>query len=122
MKRVVTSLAVLAGVVVFGANLEAAVPMAREFNSRISGTVTKLDKQKLTLSSASGETVVTANERTKVYIHTMPPATGGPSRTKIVPGKLSDVKVGQTVSVTVNDGIAIFIRIYITETQPDPKK
>ncbi|MCY2927216.1 MAG: hypothetical protein NT031_17640, partial [Planctomycetota bacterium] len=114
MKRVVTSLVVLTVVVAFGANGQAAVPMAREFNSRISGTVTKLDKQKLTLSSTSGETVVTANERTKVYIHITPPATGGPSRTKVVPGKLSDVKVGQTVSVTVNGDVAIFIRIYIT--------
>ena len=43
MKRLVMSLVVLAVVVAFGANGQAAVPMAREFNSRISGTVTKLD-------------------------------------------------------------------------------
>ena len=122
MKRVVTSLVVLTVVVAFGANGQAAVPMAGEFNHRISGTVTKLDKQKLTLTSegakGSTETVITANQNTKVYIHTTPPATGGPSRTKVVQGKLSDVKVGQTVSVTVNGDVAIFIRIYITETAP----
>lgn len=130
MKRALVSLLVLTAVGATGTNATASVEKAHARNHGVAGEITDLAGATVTLTSGGQknkkQTVLTVNEKTKVFIETgemVPAGKEGAPKRKVVEGALADLKIGQKVSATVSSNVAIRITVkYIAPPKPAPDK
>ena len=130
MRQAMASLIVLAFLAIFGANVTMAEEKNVPPNPTVGGEITKIDGQSITLTTTGDkgtkDTVVTVNDQTKVHIETadmVPSGNEGKTKHKVVDGAMSDLKVGQKVSATLNNGTAISITVkFVAPPKPSGEK